>query len=77
MSRYSAEYWKDRSDEVRAIRDNMSSGEARRMLAEIAADYDLLYDWALIQSGPFKRQQAIDVLTSGPFSAVRDRWPKE
>jgi hypothetical protein len=40
MSKYSAEYWKDRADEIRAIRDDMSSGEPRKIMAPIARDYD-------------------------------------
>jgi hypothetical protein len=76
MSKYTAEYWRDRADEVRAIRDTMTSKELRRILAQIAADYDLLHD--LAQSGPSQRQQAIDVLMSHPFSvATRDRKPKK
>jgi hypothetical protein len=47
-------------------------------MAEIAADYDLLRDLALAESGPSQRQRAIDLLISAPFSAVkRDREPKE
>jgi len=44
--------------------ESMRSEEARRILAEIAADYDLFYDLALKQSGPLNRQQAIEVLVS-------------
>jgi hypothetical protein len=76
--RYSAEYWRDRAEEVRAIRDSMSSNEARRIMTAIARDYDRLYDLTLKQSGPLNRQRAIDALMSSPFSAVkRDREPKE
>jgi hypothetical protein len=78
MSKYSAEYWKDRADEARAIRDNMTSEEPRQIMAQIAADYELLRDWMLKQQGPLQRQQAIEILVSSPFSAVtRDREPKE
>ena len=71
-------YWKDRADEIRAIRDAMTSEEPRRIMAEIAADFDRLRDWMLKQSSPLKRQQAIEVLVSSPFSAAtRDREPKE
>jgi hypothetical protein len=56
----------------------MTSEESRRILAEIAADYDLLRDLALTESGPSQRQQAIDVQMSTPFSAVkRHRKAKE
>ena len=78
MSRYNAEYWRDRAEETRTMSESMRSEEARRILAEIAADYDLFYDLALKQSGPWKRQQAIDVLVSSPFSAsTRVREPEE
>jgi hypothetical protein len=79
MSRYTPEYWRNRADEVRAIRDNMTSEESRRILAEIAADYDRLRDLALKEeSGPMRRQQAVDVLMSTPFSAAtRGRKAKE
>jgi hypothetical protein len=78
LSKYTAEYWKDRADEVRAIRDNMTSEEPRRIMAQIATDYELLRDWTLKQQGPLQRQQAIEILVSSPFSAVkRDRESKE
>jgi hypothetical protein len=78
MSKYSAEYWQDRVDEARAIRDTMTREEPRRIMAQIAADYELLRDWTLKQHGPLQRQQAIDVLVSSPFSAAtRDREPKK
>jgi len=64
-------YWKDRADEIRAIRDTMTSEEPRRIMAEIAVDFDRLRDWTLKQIGPLQRQQAIDVLVSSPFSAVK------
>ena len=64
MSRYTAEYWKDRADEARAIGDTMASEEPRRIMAEIAVDFDRLHDWTLKQSGPLNRQQAIEVLVS-------------
>jgi hypothetical protein len=70
MSKYSAEYWQDRVDEARAIRYTMTSEEPRRIMAQIAADYELLRDWTLKQHGPLLRQQAIEVLVSSPFSAV-------
>ena len=54
MSRYSAKSWKDRADEIRDIRDNITGEEPRRILAEIAAEFDRLHDWTLKQSGPFE-----------------------
>jgi hypothetical protein len=39
MSKYTAEYWKDRADEIRAIRDNMTSEVPRRITTEIAAKF--------------------------------------
>ena len=71
MSKYTAEYWKDRADEARAIRDNMTSEVPRQIMAEIAADYDRLYHWTLNDLGPMQRQLAIDVLVSSPFSGRR------
>ena len=47
MSKYTGEYWKERADEARAIRDKMTGGVPRRIMAEIAADYDRLYHWPL------------------------------
>jgi PAS domain S-box-containing protein len=38
----STEYWRDRADEVRAIADCMKGEETRRIMAEIAGDYDRL-----------------------------------
>jgi hypothetical protein len=75
MSTYSAKYWKDRADEIRDIRDNITGEEPS---AEIAAEFDRLHDWTLKQSGPSKQQQVIDVLVSSPFSvATRDRKSKK
>ena len=77
MSKYTAEYWKGRADEARAIRDTMTSEEPR-LMEDIAADYDRLCHWTLNDSGPLQRQQAIEVLISSPFSAVTpDRESKE
>jgi hypothetical protein len=42
----------------------MTSEEPRRIMAEIAVDFDRLHDWTLKQSGPLNRQQAIEVLVS-------------
>jgi hypothetical protein len=69
MRRYSAEYWRDRAEEIRAIRDTMRGSEVRRIMAGIARDYDRLRNLALSNS-PLKQQQAIDALLSSPFSAV-------
>jgi hypothetical protein len=78
MSKHTAEYWKDRADEIRAIRDNMTGEVPRQIMAEIAADFDRLYHWTLNDSGPPKRHQAIEILVSTPFSAAtRDRAPKK
>jgi hypothetical protein len=78
MSTYSTKYWKDRADEIRDIRDNITGEEPRRILAEIAAQFDRLHDWTLKQSGPSTQKQAIDDLMSRPFSAAtRDRKPKK
>jgi hypothetical protein len=78
MSRYSAKSWKYWADEIRDIRDNIAGEEPRRILAEIAANFDRLHDWTLNQSGPSPQQQAIDVLMSRPFStATQDREPKK
>jgi hypothetical protein len=78
MSRYSAKSWKYWADEIRDICDNIKGEEPRRILAEIAANFDRLHDWALKQSSPSKQQQEIDDLVSRPFSAAtRDRMPKK
>jgi hypothetical protein len=78
MFRYSTKAWKYWADEIRYIRDNIEGEEPRRILAEIAANFDRLRDWTLKQAGPSKRQQAIDVLMSRPFSvAERDHEPKK
>jgi hypothetical protein len=70
MSKYTAEYWKDRADEARAIRDNLTGEVPRQIMADIAADYDRLYHWTMNDLGPMQRQQAIEILVSSPFSAV-------
>jgi hypothetical protein len=36
----SVEFWKNRADEVRTIADGMKVEESRRMMADIAADYE-------------------------------------
>jgi hypothetical protein len=74
MFRYSAEYWKDRADEIRAIRDTMTSEEPRRIMLQIAADYLRLHDCALEREGPLSQRQAIEDRMSSPFSAAA---PKE
>jgi hypothetical protein len=38
----SAENWRERADEVRAIRDTTTSEKPRRILAQIADDHDRL-----------------------------------
>jgi hypothetical protein len=56
----------------------LANETARSLQHLAAADYDRLCRWTLNDSGPMRRQQAIDVLVSAPFSAVkRDREPKE
>ena len=75
MSKYTAEYWKDRADEACAIRDNLTSEVPRQIMADIAADYDRLCHWTLNDSGPMQRQHAIDVLLSCPFSVAQNREP--
>jgi hypothetical protein len=73
-----AKSWKYWADEIRDIRDTIEGEEPRRILAEIAANFDRLHDWTLKQSGPSERHQAIDVLMSRPFSvAKRNREPKK
>jgi hypothetical protein len=53
MFRHSAEYWRDRADEIRAIRDCTTGEGPRRILAQIAADYLRLHDWALEWEGSY------------------------
>ena len=55
MSKYTAEYWKDRADEIRAIRDTMTSEEPRRIMAEIAVDFDRLRDCRPFESAASDR----------------------
>jgi len=38
----SAEYWRDKADEVRAIANGMKDEETKRMMAKLASDYDRL-----------------------------------
>jgi hypothetical protein len=49
----------------------MIGEEPRRILTDIAADYDLLRDLALTELGPSQRHEAIDVLLSTPFTKRR------
>lgn len=35
-------YWRDRGEEVRAIAEHFKDAETRRMMLDIAADYDFL-----------------------------------
>jgi hypothetical protein len=46
-------------------------------MADIADDYDLLYDLSLKQSDALKRQQAINLLISTPSAVKRDSEAKE
>jgi hypothetical protein len=78
MRRYSAEYWRYRAEEIRAIRDTMSSNEVRRIMTSLIRDYDLLYNVVLRESGPMPQVQVIEALMSAPFStATRRRKSKE
>ena len=38
----SAEYWRDKADEVRAIANGMKDEETKRMMAKLASDDDRL-----------------------------------
>ena len=78
MHRYSAACWKDRAEEIRAIRNSMRNDDVRRIMAGIARDYDRLADFALKRPGHLDAQQAVDTLMSAPFSAgTRKREPEE
>jgi hypothetical protein len=77
MSRI-AEYWKDRADAVRAIADCMKDEETRRMMAEIAGDYDRLSKEAKgivtqkerdrEEANRLRQQQATASLLDAPFA---------
>jgi hypothetical protein len=43
---HTSEYWHERATEARAVAENMSSAETRRMMLAIAADYDRLSERA-------------------------------
>jgi hypothetical protein len=77
----SAKFWKDRADEVRTIAECMNNKETRRMMAEIAGDYDRLSaatDRLVTQkerdeeaASRLRRQQATASLIATPFSDAR------
>jgi len=43
---YNAEHWHHRAEEARAIADAMHSSETRRIMLELAADFDKLAERA-------------------------------
>jgi hypothetical protein len=73
-----AAYWKDRADEVRSIAECMKDEETKRMMAEVAGDYDRLSkdaDGLVTQkerdeeeANRLRRQQATASLVATPFS---------
>jgi len=74
----SAEYWRDKADEVRAIAKCMKDEETRRMMAKLANDYDRLAHHAERQKGPepssdARAGQAVEALLEAPFSLKRAR----
>src|SRR6516165_9409104 len=76
-----AEYWKDRADEVRAIADGMEFEKTKRMMLEIAADYDRLAEDSQRRVPQKERdeqlakhaeaKQVIKRLMEAPFSHAR------
>jgi hypothetical protein len=74
----SAEYWQDRADEARAIASCMEHEEMKRMMSEIAADYDRLakdaktletqQERAEKEAKRFRQKQAAALLVAAPFS---------
>jgi hypothetical protein len=74
----SAEYLRDKADEVRAIAKCMKDEETRRMMAKLANDYDRLAHHAERQKGPepssdARAGQAVEALLEAPFSLKRAR----
>jgi hypothetical protein len=77
----SPQYWKDRADEVRAIANLLQGEETRRMMAEIATDYDRLSEGAKAlvtqkerndeEANRRTRRQITESLISAPFSDAR------
>jgi hypothetical protein len=41
-----AEYWRNRAEEVRKLAETMKHKEARERLQQIASEYDNLAEWA-------------------------------
>jgi hypothetical protein len=76
-----AEHWKDRADEIRAIAECMKDEETKRMMAEIAHKYDrLAKDADRLKTEKerdeevakrHRRQQATASLIATPFSHAR------
>jgi hypothetical protein len=74
----SAEYWRDKADEVRAIANCMKDEETKRMMAKLASDYDRLSKHAERQKDPepssdARAGKAVDALLEAPFSHNRAR----
>jgi hypothetical protein len=41
---WDAQYWRDRAEEARAMRDNLSKADCKRLMGDIADAYDWLAD---------------------------------
>jgi hypothetical protein len=54
----SAEYWRDKADEVRAIANCMKDEETKRKMAKLASDYDRLAKHAEKQKDPERSSDA-------------------
>jgi len=74
----SAEYWRDKADEVRAIANCLKDEETKRMMAKLASDYDRLSKHAERQKDPepssnARAGQAVEALIEAPFSHKQAR----
>jgi len=50
--RLTAEYWRNRAEEVRTLAEEMKDKEARERLFRIASDYEHLAKWAETRERP-------------------------
>ena len=78
--RHSPEYWRDRADEMRLIAETFDNVDTKRVLLDIAADFDEL---AMLPAADIskaigawdgnRRSDAISILLSAPFTHARPR----
>jgi hypothetical protein len=81
--RYTPEYWKIRAEEARMIAESFSNENTKRLLLDIAKNFDALATLA-VNDNPslrkiighwdnYARSRAIDVLLSTPFTHTKRR----